>query len=66
MNERNLWKLIVLFTLLFASCSSQTTQPAPSSTPLPDPNNLFTDEEESTLNSLEQVDYHPLYTMIYI
>jgi choloylglycine hydrolase len=56
----------VLFTLLLASCSSQTPQPTSQPTPLPDPNNLFTAEEEATLNSLEQVDDHPLYTMRHI
>jgi len=41
-------------------------QPTPLSPPLPDPNNIFTDEQMATLNSLEQVDDYPLYTMRYV
>lgn len=66
MNEKNFWKLVVLFTLLLTSCSSQTPQPTSQPTSLPDSNNTVTDEEEATLNSLEQVDDHPLYTMHYV
>ena len=62
-------KTLMIALVLLASCSaphlsetSQTFQP----TPLSDSNNLFTDEEGATLNSLEQVDDHPLYTMRYV
>lgn len=64
--------MIAIVFVLQTSCSahipmgtSQTLQPTPLPTPFADPNNLFTDEEEITLNSLEQVDDHPLYTMRY-
>ncbi len=65
MNAKTFWQLIVL-TLLLASCSLQTLQPTPLPTSLPDPNHTLTEEETATLNSLEQVDDYPLYTMHYI
>jgi hypothetical protein len=40
--------------------------PASLSTPLPDPTPTRIDDETATLNSLEQVDNYPLYTMHYI
>ncbi len=64
---------MIAFTLIMLiSCSTphlsetpQTLQPTSLPTPLPDPNTIFTDEEEAMLNSLEQVDDYPLYTMHY-
>jgi hypothetical protein len=59
------WIFAIVTTFLFASCSSQTPQSIPLPTPLSDPDNILTDEE-ATLNSLEQVDDYPLYTMRYV
>ena len=64
-NTKTLWKLILPILLLF-SCGTPPIQPTSLPTHLPDPNNILTDEEEATLNSLEQVDDHPLYTMRYV
>ena len=66
MNTKIFSKLILLLILLLASCSWAKTLPASLSTPLPDPTPTRIDDETATLNSLEQVDNYPLYTMHYI
>ena len=58
--------ILISLAFLLTSCSLQMLQPTPLSPPLPDPNNIFTDEQMATLNSLEQVDDYPLYTMRYV
>ena len=65
MNTKTFLKLVLPPMLLLSSCGSPPT--AATSPALPTLSSTLTPQEEeiATLNSLEQVDDHPLYTMRY-
>ena len=65
MNAKNFLRLIFLPIFFLLSCGSPRTQPTSPSTPLIEATLTPSEAETATLNSLEQVDDYPLYTMHY-